>query len=1020
MPFYKIVRTDVVKDNDRLRGALGNYWYIEPSAFTDDGSILYAYLYENELSLKEVATTDDDADLRGYPTMHLEVDPGTSKFIHKLEVNPTLMTVINSNTSVPNFKIPIRLYADIDNTKGDKFWQTYFSGGAWGEEIYTPLIDSSRVYYQCAFTFTTYYSEKYRKTIDPTETGIFDIRSNYYDYNRYLQSYQNWASVNHERNLVNAYVIKDFVDWYQPMIADAEEDWTLTEFEQDEMAIQKEALYQYYLPYEDWYKTVPLERNQYYGESFLLAPKSENQLSAVSTYQENIMFDQWYYDPWVQSAGDAPEHSHVGRGSTSALEQVAVNKRLILPDVVTDTNEERLTDMFNISITFPRHRHTTAYERGGDWVWDLADPLAETEAWGYNSFTSLSDYGAETPLVTPKTWKNNIRDLIYHSEFSSKFLELLKDLDEGLIDSADIPFDNHDYATEFGGSTEPNRKISSVTLKSFDWLRFLSHAYNVHDSTLNENYVFIGKSRSEHKTTYSDNTLYRFSDNQNILLALDRSIDYLSDWMSPLTQELEEQDVRMLDDGTSSETTIRGILEELINPQYLPHGVLAYKIEKSAGTPTAGASSPEILQKFWMFNSPTAPHTMSLIDSQVKYGKEYTYQAYAYVSVLCYKYRYGDLKLTKQIGTVFDHDRNDFADAAPMTEKPDFYCLEFYDAETLERSDQLFTISSTGTKDPEGFVYSSLSEFNTWATSQQDISRWPQLADYNLYIEPCIKVIEVPLFSKTLKVLDSPPNSLSAIPFQFIDQSQRIGFDISGESFYQRTYPIGISSEDEQLRLDYLHSRCLLEAENITQWSESPARYIEIYKSSEKPTSFSSFDGKLASTIDLRIPHDNEFNFGNYVAADKISTNKKYYYLLRLLNENRMPGPLSPIIIAELVDDGGYIYSLFDELNSQEFIPDKYDESVETFKKLLQLSPTARHTALDSSGVDFTQPASSQLENLVVGLVDDKVWGKRFKIRLTSKKTGKKIDFNVKYNVAREDRTSISDELLPPTLEEES
>ena len=86
----------------------------------------------------------------------------------------------------------------------------------------------------------------------------------------------------------------------------------------------------------------------------------------------------------------------------------------------------------------------------------------------------------------------------------------------------------------------------------------------------------------------------------------------------------------------------------------------------------------------------------------------------------------------------------------------------------------------------------------------------------------------------------------------------------------------------------------------------------------------------------------------------------------------------------------------------------------------MQLSPTPRHTALDTSGVDFTQPAGSQLENLVVGLVDDKVWGKRFKIRLTSKKTGKKIDFNVKYNVATEDRTSISDELLPPTLEEES
>jgi len=1006
MPSYKFVRTDVMVNQDPLRTALGNYWYVDLPTSEESAEVLPATIEINELALEEVASADDEADLRGYDTVNLRVDPASSEFIYKLEVNPAMMTKINNNTVVPNFKIPVRLYADVDNTKGDKFWQTYFSGGAWGDELYSPLIDSSRVYYQCAFNLTTYYSTKYKKATDNEETDIYDIRSNYFDYNRYLQAYQNWADMTHERNLVNAYVMRDFVEHYAPLIDPATDMWELADLERDNMSPQKEILYQYYLPYEDWYKTVPLERNQYYGESFLLAPKTQDTATAVSTYQENIMFDQWYFDP----------HAEDGYGESSTLENDAINRRLILPDVVTETNEERLTDMYNISITFPRHRYVN--ERS-----EITPDEGET--WGYSAFNTIGDfemfpddgYGVYGPTLAPP-WRNQVRDIIYHADFSAKFLELLKDLDEGLIE--DIPFNSHDYAIEKYSTATGISDTSQVALKSFDWLKFLTYAHNAHDSTLNENYVFIGQSRPEHKSTYSDNTLYRFSDNQNLLQALDRSVDYLSDLMRPLTQQLHEYDLRSTGDPDLSDDVTRDILTHLINPEYREQGVVAYKIEKSAGTPTAGASSPEILQKFWMFNAPTAPDTMSLIDSQVKYGKDYTYQAYAYVSVLCYKYRYGDLRLTKQIGTVFDHDRNDFMDATPVTDRPDFYCLQFYNADTLEHADQLFTISSTGTKDPEGLIYTSLSEFNTWSTAQQDISRWPQLADYHLFIEPCIKIIEVPLFSKTLKVLDSPPNSLSAIPFQFIDDSKRIGFDIAAESFCERPWPITISSEDNQLKLDYLHSRCMFETENITQWSESPARYVEIYKTTQKPTSFNSFDNKLASTIDLRIPDDNEFNFGNYVAADKISTNTPYYYLLRLLNENRMPGPVSPIIIAELVDDGGYVYSLFDELNSADFVPDRHNETTETFKKLLQLAPTAVHTSFDSSNVDFEKTAGSQLDNLVVGLVDHKVWGRRFKIRLTSKKTGKKLDLNVRYNLHREDRTSVTETLLPPTPEEES
>ena len=54
-----------------------------------------------------------------------------------------------------------------------------------------------------------------------------------------------------------------------------------------------------------------------------------------------------------------------------------------------------------------------------------------------------------------------------------------------------------------------------------------------------------------------------------------------------------------------------------------------------------------------------------------------------------------------------------------------------------------------------------------------------------------------------------------------------------------------------------------------------------------------------------------------------------------------------------------------------------------------------------STELDYEQPAATQISKLYdkVGSAQDLIWGKTFKFRVTSKKTGKKIDFNVKYNL---------------------
>ena len=40
---------------------------------------------------------------------------------------------------------------------------------------------------------------------------------------------------------------------------------------------------------------------------------------------------------------------------------------------------------------------------------------------------------------------------------------------------------------------------------------------------------------------------------------------------------------------------------------------------------------------------------------------------------------------------------------------------------------------------------------------------------------------------------------------------------------------------------------------------------------------------------------------------------------------------------------------------------------------------------------------AEEIESVLLGPEQDRIWGKNFKIRLTSEKTGKKIDFNVRF-----------------------
>lgn len=182
----------------------------------------------------------------------------------------------------------------------------------------------------------------------------------------------------------------------------------------------------------------------------------------------------------------------------------------------------------------------------------------------------------------------------------------------------------------------------------------------------------------------------------------------------------------------------------------------------------------------------------------------------------------------------------------------------------------------------------------------------------------------------------------------------------------------------------------MLPTENIDIYSESPARYLEIYKIKNEPTSYESFAKDLVAKIDLRISNT-DYNRTDYTFADQIPSNVKYYYVFRFITENGMPGHLSTIYQAELIDDGGYKYALFDTYDTSKFVTNNFEKTSVSFKKLMQLEPNINQLIFDTSAADFSKTAKSQIDNVAVGKAEKAfLTGKNLKLDLHLKRRAKR------------------------------
>ena len=364
---------------------------------------------------------------------------------------------------------------------------------------------------------------------------------------------------------------------------------------------------------------------------------------------------------------------------------------------------------------------------------------------------------------------------------------------------------------------------------------------------------------------------------------------------------------------------------------------LFYRIEKTRKI--AGSEEEEVVQNILIPNT-SELDIAKYVDTQLKYATyaTYKYNVYAHRAVFGSKYEYQWL------------NTNGVPVAAPG-----------------KRSLQTTTFPAEDNGDPLGpqvGISESLSNgFKKY------------YATFNTVVEPSIVLLEDKIFSTPeILILDKPPviPDINIVPYRAVNN--RIKILITGASDRYRAKPVIMVQSDieefdkiKRAQLVVDNSGNPLEDGKVEFGSDDPVRTFQIFRTEQKPKTYQDF-----------APYQ---QINREFFEEHILPNTKYYYTFRAIDDHGHVSNPTPVYEVELIDEKGAVKPI---IRLVDMTPPKNKTNTKACQKYIYVKPTLQQLYFsDDSDVDsiFSQQAKK----------------KRYKMRLTSKGSGKKIDINFSF-----------------------
>lgn len=279
----------------------------------------------------------------------------------------------------------------------------------------------------------------------------------------------------------------------------------------------------------------------------------------------------------------------------------------------------------------------------------------------------------------------------------------------------------------------------------------------------------------------------------------------------------------------------------------------------------------------------------------------------------------------------------------------------------------------------------------------------PQMIDPCEYIFtattiPNAMIYEIPYFIHAGTMIDSPPVTpgLEIVPYRNVNDKLLFNFNTGIGDYYDK--PIVIRQSDKEQFIKVMRAQGSGTTKKIRFKADDPAHAFQIFRSDKAPTRYTDFSDKLVKTIFTDVDSNTIQKADSASHIEQIKPNKKYYYTFRTVDIHGHISNPTPIYEVELVDDDGAVYPIIDIVDIKSYTPDDNILS-KKMMKLMQIVPTISQAMVNEerSNLEDATTAMHSGKDISLGMKRQSVWGKRFKIRLVSRKTGRKIDLNVNF-----------------------
>ena len=257
-------------------------------------------------------------------------------------------------------------------------------------------------------------------------------------------------------------------------------------------------------------------------------------------------------------------------------------------------------------------------------------------------------------------------------------------------------------------------------------------------------------------------------------------------------------------------------------------------------------------------------------------------------------------------------------------------------------------------------------------------------------LTPSVYLVQVPMVRDIVSAVCDPSQRPRMEFYTRNDYHNKIFMRIHSTSVGEVTEPFSPIMDSDIQNIETLNYKNRFFDNYVFSNKHSEIQSYEVFHLRQKPEKLTDFSNGISYFI------DDNLIYGNALVSVNIKPNEKNYFICRSINQHGLISNSSVVYEVELLR-GSDVSKII--VNTYVFKKHKKYYMFREMKKLIQITPAAEHTSYETP--DDPDTYKRHLDKVGLGEAEVPIWGEKFKIRLTSNNTGRKIDFNLDFNLIK-------------------